>query len=72
MKQDTHRKIQKEEGFKEEFFPNKKNIFKIVDFRKQKVASPSELINEQIKDKEQIISTSLSDTENSAEFSWTI
>ena len=72
MKQKTHRKIQKKEGFKGELLPNGKDIFKRIDFRKQKVASPSELINEQIKDKEQIISTSLKNAENGVGFNWSI
>ncbi|GAI33701.1 unnamed protein product [marine sediment metagenome] len=69
MRQDTRQKIQKKEGFKKELLPKKRDISKGIDFRKYKVASPSELINEPIKDKKQATSTSLNKTENSTGFS---
>jgi hypothetical protein len=71
MRQNTHQKTQKGEDFRKGLLPKKRNIFKGIDFRKYKVASPSELINKPIKDKKQATSTSLNETENSAGF-WVI
>ena len=70
MRVDTRQKPRKKESFRKELPPKRKEIFKGIDFRKYRVASPSELINEPIKDKKQATSTSLSERGNSSGFGW--
>ncbi len=70
MSPKTLQKQQKKENFGKKSSPYKGEILRGIDFKKYRVALPSELVNEPIKDRKQATSTSLGEIENNQGFNW--
>lgn len=67
----TLQKQQKRESSKKRLSPYRGEIPKGIDFKRYRVASPSELLSEPIKDRRQATSTSLGEIKNSqGGFGW--